>query len=235
MHKKIKKLGIIQPGKIGDIIICLPIAKYYFDKGYEVVWPVDKQIINNFVDYISYVKFIPIDFHCGVARKICIEQEWCNHIIDLSFNLFGSWEGRNTKLFAEFSEKDLLKFDELKYEIANVPFDERWKLTIDRNAERENNLFKKLNPQNEEFVLTHWHGSDCTKKIEITEQIKQIEAGPLTNSIFDWMLLLEKAKGFVVIASCFSVLIEQMRLTQTKILLNRSGGLPVYKQKWKVL
>jgi ADP-heptose:LPS heptosyltransferase len=33
-------LGIIQPGKLGDIIIVLPAAKYLHDKGYKVYWPV---------------------------------------------------------------------------------------------------------------------------------------------------------------------------------------------------
>lgn len=235
MQQRIRKLGIIQPGKIGDIIICLPIAKYYFDKGYEIVWPVDKKIINNFVDYIDYVKFIPIDFHCSLARKICLEQEWCNHIVDLSFNLLGSWEGRNSKLFASCFKEQTMMFDELKYQIADVPFEERWKLSFVRNFEREKTLFEKLNPKNEEFILTHWQGSDCTRKIEIKEQIKQIEAGPFTESIFDWLGVLEKAKGFVVIASCFSVLIEQMKFKQPKILLNRGGGLPVYKQDWNII
>lgn len=231
MPRQIKKLGIIQPGKIGDIIICLPIARYYFDRGYEVVWPVDKRIIKNFVEYVDYVTFLPIDFNCSIARKVCIEQEWCNHLLDLSFNLLGSWEGRNTKLFAEYE----MPFDELKYQIAEVPLEKRWDLLITRHSEREQNLYNKFNPNNEEYILTHWQGSDCKKSIKIEDNIKQIEAGPSTESIFDWILLLEKAKGFATIASCFSVLIDQLGLQQPKILLNRSGGLPSYKQIWKVL
>lgn len=231
MLQKIKKLGIIQPGKIGDIIICLPIAKYYFDKGYEVVWPIDKHISKNFIGYVDYVTFLPIDFNCILARKTCIEQEWCNHLIDLSFNLLGSWEGRNTKLFNEYK----MPFDELKYQIAEVPFEKRWDLTITRNREREQNLYKTLNPNNEEYILTHWQGSDCRKTIKIQENVKQIEAGPTTESIFDWILLLERAKGFATISSCFSVLIDQLGLKQPKILLSRGGGTPNYKETWKVL
>lgn len=231
MKQTIKKLGIVQPGKIGDIIICLPIAKHYFDRGYEIVWPVDKHIIKNFIGYVDYVTFLPIDFNCSIARKVCIEQEWCNHLIDLSFNLLGSWEGRNTKLFAECQ----IPFDEMKYKIANVSLDERWNLSITRNIDREERLFNALNPNNEEFILTHWQGSDCRKTIKIEEKIKQIEASPATDSIFDWISVLEKARGFATIASCFSVLIDQLSLKQPKILLNRSGGLPSYRQQWKLI
>lgn len=67
-----KKLGIIQPGRIGDIVICLPIAKWYHDRGYEVLWPVKKDMIKHFENYVDYVKFVPIEFDCRKAHQVCL-------------------------------------------------------------------------------------------------------------------------------------------------------------------
>jgi len=49
-----KILHLVQPGKIGDIVICLPIAKTYFDNGYEIKWYVNNQYAKLF-DYVDYV------------------------------------------------------------------------------------------------------------------------------------------------------------------------------------
>lgn len=60
-----KKAVLIQPGKLGDIIICAPIAKHYSEMGYEVYWPV----FDDFYDTIkrfSYVK--PIKFGISLAK-----------------------------------------------------------------------------------------------------------------------------------------------------------------------
>jgi hypothetical protein len=233
---KLNRLGIIQPGKVGDIIICLPIAKYYFDKGYEVIWPVDKNIIDNFIGYIDYVKFVPIDYlHCGIAKKICIEQEWCNTIIDLSFCLPGSWEGRNTTLFQE----NTLPFDQLKYQIAQVPFEEKWNLQYTSNQTNENFLYEKYyeNLHTKQYIVAHWQGSDYQRKIQLenTNNMPIIEIKPITKSVFDWTNILTKATALVLIDSCFANLVEQLNLTQKKIFLTRPSPRPTLKHNWTII
>ena len=57
---KKKTIGIIQPGKLGDLIICLPIAKYYHDQGYEVHWPVFSNFAPMMTEVVDYVKYIPV-------------------------------------------------------------------------------------------------------------------------------------------------------------------------------
>ena len=54
-----KKCVLVQPGKLGDIIICAPIALHYAEKGYEVHWPVFDEFyetVSRF-DYVTPVKF----------------------------------------------------------------------------------------------------------------------------------------------------------------------------------
>jgi len=58
-----KTLGLIQSRGIGDIIIALPIAKYYHDRGVEVYWPIDARFLPSFQNAVDYVKFIPFPFH----------------------------------------------------------------------------------------------------------------------------------------------------------------------------
>ena len=55
----IKKAVLIQPGKLGDILITAPIAKHYCEMGYEVYWPVFDnfyEVVKRF-EYVNPVKF----------------------------------------------------------------------------------------------------------------------------------------------------------------------------------
>ena len=49
------KLMMLQPGAVGDIILCLPIAKWWVNQGYEVYWPVREKFIKHFshIDYVT--------------------------------------------------------------------------------------------------------------------------------------------------------------------------------------
>lgn len=73
-----KKLTIILSGKIGDIIICLPIAKYYYDKGYTIYWPIYDFLISNFNQFKSR----PLDVFIGnlmfynLKFNLCRRKPW---------------------------------------------------------------------------------------------------------------------------------------------------------------
>ena len=54
------KIGIVQPGKLGDLIILLPAAKYLHDKGNKVYWPIYSQYVKMFEEVVDYVNFIPV-------------------------------------------------------------------------------------------------------------------------------------------------------------------------------
>ena len=56
------KLGIIQSRGLGDIIIALPIARYYLDElGYEqVLWPVCEEFYSHVKEAAPWVKWIPV-------------------------------------------------------------------------------------------------------------------------------------------------------------------------------
>jgi len=54
------KIGLIQSRGIGDIIIALPIAKYYADQGNEVYWPIYEGFVPSFTNTAPYVRWLPV-------------------------------------------------------------------------------------------------------------------------------------------------------------------------------
>ena len=246
-----KKLGIIQPGKIGDIIICLPIAKWYFDRGWSVIWPIHVDLIKNFIGYVDYVQFIPLNnFDCIAAHQICFQND-CNRVIDLAFTIPGA-NSYNSDWY--LNHNDTLSFDEMKYAIAEVPFEEKWNLSIKRHKASEDSLYyakmiKGSYPLESEWghIIRQTSSSDTVKDYawpfdkDITINISND-----TGSVFDWLKLLETAKGHVLIESCFSNLLDQLQIKVPKqILLLKHGyygatlqdghlkGIPRLKLDWK--
>ena len=238
-----RKLGIIQPGKIGDIIICLPIAKWYYDRGYEIIWPVDQNIIQNFVDYVGYVTFIPIIFDCRVANQVCFDN-MCTKIIDISFTIPGasSYNSNN------YLTQDTYSFDEYKYFLADVPFEEKWNLQITRHLDREEQLEIFLHI-NDPYVLIQENSSDCVRKVQWdNDKIRRIDITKASGSVFDWIKILQKAEKHILIASSFTNLIDQLNIkVDEQYVLMKAGydgaplkdghlrGMPRLRLDWKPL
>lgn len=240
------RLGIILPGKIGDIIICLPIAKYYADQGYEIHWPVYDHIISHFnKGHIDYVKFVPVPFYTSIedSFKYCINAE-CD-TLDLSFNNHGSWHNANTQ---QYRSQNTQSFDELRYTLAKVDFNQKWSLSINRMTHREDELFEKVHRGNR-YVLLCDQSSDSKVRIELdtsnyTGDVIYIQ--PMTDCIFDWLKLIEQADAVLLVESCFSNLVDQMSIGVKKFLYHKHGyygdvlvdgrykGLPVLRGDWIV-
>jgi hypothetical protein len=231
-----RRKGIVLPGKIGDILISFPIAKFYHDQGYEIYWPVYGDIIENFKDYIDYVNFIPLDMvkfsPIDDSYKILSKLE-CE-IIDLSFTSPGCFHSKNT---FDFIHQNELGFDQFRYKLGNVPFEEKWNLKFNRIKEREDELYDKLVER--DFCAVHLEGSDTKSNVKIanTQDHQIIELKPITKSIFDWMKILENAKVLVMFDSCFANLVEQTSLPQKKFFLGRTEPktTPILKNKWIVI
>ena len=232
-----KRLGILLPGKIGDIVICLPIAKYYYEQGYEIHWPVYDYIIDNFKDHIDYVNFHSLDTQqfnpIEDSEKIFLELGCV--MLDLAFTSAGSWHRKNSLKFLAQNETT---FDEFRYNLARVPFEYKWKLQFNRIKKREIDLYNKI-VKNPNYCVVQLEVSDgtCPHKIEIPENHQLIEIKPQSNSIFDWMYIIENAKVLAMYDSCFANLIEQTNLPNKKIFFKRSEfrTTPVLKNKWKIV
>lgn len=223
-------LGVIQPGRLGDIIICLPLAKWYADRGYQVFWPIHEVYCKNFTGYIDYVHFHPINaIDCHEARRACINN--CNTIIDVSITLPHS-HPRNDIFF--HSNRERYSFDEVKYLIGNVPFNEKWNLVFNRNMIAEQKLFDKLSGT-VPFTLVHAQGSNESFRYSPLTNENVIYVENVTESIFDWYSLIFAANKIIAIDSSFANLVEQVGYAGEKFLVRRSQDVRPRYKNWIVL
>jgi hypothetical protein len=231
-----KKLGIIQSRGIGDIIIALPIAKWFSERGFHVYWPIDESFFPSFSSVVDYVNFIPFKFTHTMdgflaAPMRMLNEQGCDPIIPLYSFLSG----------ANLPRRDLFgsqKFDEYKYAISGVPFCEKWNLSLKRNLERENALFQKI-IKTEKYVVEHLTGSNChfDNPFNFDPSVQVVKITPETENIFDWIKILENAESLVMVDSCFSNLVEQLGITKQKVFILRSDVrfTPVLLSNWKFI
>ena len=198
-----KKVGIIQPGRIGDILIVLPIAKWYYDKGYEVIWPVTKEFIEIF-DRINYVHVVQVEGATYIESKKALKKYEVDFTIDLAIG-FGSDE-------ASWKNSGL-SFDEWKYKEAEVPFSEKYNLQFERDLEKEQALIKKLNLGRFEdgYVLTQSRSSFAKYDFNIPDSIEVMDIAGF-HFPFDWITALENARYYFGVDSCITNLVDQLDL-----------------------
>lgn len=231
------KIGILQPGRLGDIIICLPIAKYYADQGFEVVWPMFESaamMVRDVVDYPLTIIPVTEDVYRTVeeARQELLKEK-VNRILDLAATFPGSTcTEEYVKCGDGLGEET---FDAFKYRLAGVPLEEKWKLHLYRNYPKEEVLFNAYAPKKDYVVtsLTHSKGT-----VNLNLDVGDCEIVPMNtnHNIFHWIKVLEKAKGIVCVESSVSNLVEQLNLPNKKILIKKPDGrLPVLRGNWKIL
>ncbi len=95
-----KKAVILQPGKLGDLIITIPIAKHYSSLGYEIYWPV----FDNFISFLSRFEFIkPISFNISLDENLYFSKK-----------RVGFWE-EGKKTVEEINPSNKTIFDGIKF------------------------------------------------------------------------------------------------------------------------
>ncbi len=112
------------------------------------------------------------------------------------------------------SPPENITWDQLFYIEANIDFNKRWEsFFIERNKSSEENLFNKLNPNNEDYILIHNKGSDNIDRIKyeiINDKIKKIFVEKHTNVLFDYAKLIENAKEIHCVSSSFKDFVDSL-------------------------
>jgi hypothetical protein len=112
------------------------------------------------------------------------------------------------------SPPENITWDQLFYIEAGIDFNKRWEsFYIKRNKESEEDLFNKLNPNKEDYVLIHNKGSDGIDRIKyklIDDKIKKIFVEKHTNIMFDYRKLIENAKEIHCISSSFKDFVDSL-------------------------
>ena len=235
------KLGIIQSRGLGDIAIALPIARYYHLEGWEVFWPVCEEFYPSFKESAPWVNWLIMktdakgQFFYNQPMQL-LKSKGCDEIMCLYQSL---------NVIPELSQVpwfQIQKFDEFKYTKAGVPFLWKWKLSecITRNTVKEQRLSDKLVKQ-ENYYVTHTKGSsykidpdfshmpDDWQRIDIDESV--------TDNVFDWLTIIEKAQAVIMIDSIFSNLVDQLDIKVDKYWIPRSHIhlTPVLGSSWTIL
>src|SRR5262249_32219226 len=158
----------------------------------------------------------------------------CDRIVPLQSYVVG-----NPQLVMRPELARVLKFDQYKYAVAGVPFREKWNLQIARDREREEALFARV-VREEDFVGRRLTGSDFRAQIDVQSMAdgrQVIEITDLTDSVFDWITVIERASLRIMIDSCFSNLTDQLGIPGKKIFLVRSAWefTPVLLGDWQYL
>ena len=200
-----KTLGIVQPGRIGDIIIVLPIAKWFYDRGYKVIWPVCSDYVSMF-NHVNYVE--PVDIGGTISNSYVrsleiLKNQKLDRLLDLGIGF-----GRDEASWL----KSGLRFNEWKYLESGVPFEERHSLQIIRNFSREKILsdnIKKFYETNGVYSLIHDTGTKGPYKFK-ERGIRVEPIGGFT--IFDWIGLIENANHLYCVDSCIANLADQLDL-----------------------
>ena len=227
-----KSVGIIQPGRLGDIIICLPIAKYYADKGYNVFWPVPGNYVTMLKEVIDYATFVPVIQ--DVYKCVPEAYEYFNkNITDKLFDIAATFPGSKcTEEYVNLGDGfGPEKFDEFKYRKAEVPFNLKWKLEYNRNIKKENDIYNLyVKEQNYDIVSTKHSKGKLNVTFNSKNQIIELNEN---HNIFHWIKVLENAKTIAVVDSAPANLVEQLNISCKKIVLRKPGQpIPTFRNKW---
>jgi hypothetical protein len=242
MHppKKKEVLGIVQPGRIGDVIIVLPIAKWFCDMGYEVIWPVCTEFLPLF-DYVNYVK--ALDIHGSIPGSYdkslsLLKVAKADRVVDLGIGF-----GRDEKGW--ISSK--LHFNEWKYKEAGVPTKERFNLQINRNFKKELILWEsekaRYNLNGNGYSVIHDTETKGPKKFK-EDGVRIYPREGFT--VFDWIGVIEKADYLYCVDSCIANLADQLRLCEGRRAVwfwkaipdvepRKTLGFPKLCKDWKVI
>jgi hypothetical protein len=229
-----KKLGIIQTRGLGDIVIALPIAKYYHDQDWQVHWPVVDAWVEQLTHHVPWIKWIPIKPDAGpffydtpMAR---LKNFNCNEIICLYQALSG-------QPFDKEPYFQHTSFDQYKYIRAGVPFLNKWRLDecITRDPIREQALFDKL-VTNEHYAVTHLTASHSVAGFDHSIIPADWQIIPISSEgyIFDWLKIIEGAESIIMTDSVMSNLVDQLNIGTDRyyIPLNHIQLTPVFGNDW---
>lgn len=219
MSKK-QTLLIIQPGRNGDIIICLPIANYY-SREFNVYWlcPDEYHPMFSYVDY------------CTPVSK---DSGGYDVIIDLSFG-FG---GKPEKWWQE-TMHTWDSFVTAKYHLADVPVEEKWNLQWNRKKSKEDSLYDLIVGK-KKYIVVHDSGSYGRIPLNIDSGFDVIVFSPIENyTVFDWYKVLMSAEEIHCVDSLLLNFVDSCVYGPKKIFhdvrnSNKVFNTLIKKNEWKV-
>jgi hypothetical protein len=236
--------GIIQSRGIGDILLALPIARHYFEQGDAIVWPICEEFLPVFRDHAPWVNWVGVatdpQGRYFLETPLAVFREWG---VDADEALYLYQYLRSNPELTDAEMVNILKFDQQKYQMAGVPFVKKWRLgaCISRNSGRELALKDRLDLP-KRYCVAHLNGSSARVDVAIVRQfidpaVEIIDVDTVkTESIFDWLGVIEEAEIFVGIDSCYANMVDQLGIDRPELYWIRRSAwdlTPVLGSAWK--
>ena len=229
-----KKVIILQPGKLGDLIVSSPIINYYNKNNFDVEWIV----FDDFVDFFKRIKNVKtktFDYKLDISyytnnknrfgfgeKEIFnktsvffekayeyVKKEKPDLFLDICWGFPGSSRENNEKIFQFY--KSNRNWIDMRYFLGKTPLKERWNFSWTRDEEKEEkllNLIKQFSLKkygSENFSIIHNYNKN-QKKIRLENQIELV---PIPGfQIYDWIKVLENAQQIACVDSSLCNFIE---------------------------
>lgn len=206
-----------------------------------------RKLINNDDTYIMFVKphnIITVSFMYRDLKNIsfipCYDDEAISFLYEKPHDniIIGFRNNLNipgNRIYDNIP--DNLTWDEFFYYSHNIDFKYRWDLFIlNRDIEKEMELYNKLNPNNDEYVLIHSKGSDNIDRIDynvLDNKIKHIFVEKHTNNLFDWIGLIYNAKEIHCVESSFHHLVDSLDNLNCKLFFHTQKNTRLNHHKFK--
>lgn len=235
------RLGIIQPARLGDVLICLPIARWHARQGCEVYWPMDTRLLTQISASLPTegIRYLPVEgpperWQANAAAAL--KDANCERIIDLSFGLDGDLGSPSYRAFLDSGQH----FDAYKYQLAGVPLEEKWNFPLRRDTEAEARVLASLNLTRPHLAL-HLQGSSFHVTADLPASWRRhyaiVELAPgLCDNPIHLLGVLEKADKLILVDSFFANLAEQAGLTQRRYFIERTRTRalsPTLREGWE--
>jgi len=212
-----KSVFIGQPGGYGDIIVCAPIAKNYFDRGYKVYWPVRAEhleLLSRF-DYVTPIPlpdFLVVDQFGDEENRnmsnILIGQNICSTMKDSIYLHVGDRfvDGKYPFATPRLNDESIA---EKKYRISGVDFREYYNLSWTRNKKKEQELYD-LFVKEEKYVFTHLSNSrGLGAELPSSETLPVVEPSIIPGYCnLDWFKVIQNAERIYCTESSYQAFID---------------------------
>lgn len=180
---------------LGDHIVCNAIVRKFKKDCGKVRLAVKK---HNYFSVKELYRDLDIQYHIVDTDADCIPEYFKCPTLRVGF------------------EKCRQDWEKSFYDQVGMDYSERFKgFSIDRDYSREEALEDKLDLP-DEFAFVNRSASTGTKEIQVETNLPIVELKPITDSLFDWVGVLCKAKEIHTIDSSIFQLVRQLNVSGRK-------------------
>lgn len=214
-----KKVIIQQECGLGDILFCQGISHHFKEKGYEIIWPVVKELVDT-VKYLNTgVNFYNRDEEYPLKQLFKNLYE-SKRIFETQDNDIFIPLGYSSHMIEPYGRKVM----QAKYKICGLDY-KQWKshFTFTKNVMKENELFYDvLNlKDDEDFILLN--ENYATQPGIIKKDLSSVKNtfgdGKFIKmrfvegfTLFDWCKVFEKMKSIITVDTSLMYILEKLNL-----------------------